>query len=99
MTITLLTVWALFFFLLTVIAGLEYAYLASNKLTIEIRRNSKSNSGKRVANFFDHPDTFWNTIVFIFYFLLFVFVILSFILFYQIMMYFTYVFIIIYIFL
>lgn len=77
MTITLLIVWALIFFLLTVIAGLEYTYLASNKLTIEIRRNSKSNSGKRVAHFFDYPDTFWNTTVFTFYILLVIFVILS----------------------
>lgn len=55
---------------LIIISGVEYAYLASNKLTIELRRKQGSRSGKLLGRFFDSPDTFWNGTVISFYFLL-----------------------------
>lgn len=55
---------------LIIISGVEYAYLASNKLTIELRRKQGSRSGKLLGRFFDAPDSFWNGTVISFYFLL-----------------------------
>lgn len=55
---------------LIIISGVEYAYLASNKLTIELKRKQGTGSGKLLGRFFDEPDTFWNGTVISFYFLL-----------------------------
>ncbi len=56
--------------LLVIISGVEYAYLASNKLTIEIKRKSGSKSGLRLGKFFDDPERFWSGTVIGFYILL-----------------------------
>lgn len=55
---------------LIIISGVEYAYLASNKLTIELKRKQGSYSGRLLGRFFDFPETFWNGVVISFYFLL-----------------------------
>jgi CBS domain containing-hemolysin-like protein len=48
----------------------EYAYLASNKLTIELKKKQGNNSGKILGAFFDHPERFWSATVIGFYILL-----------------------------
>ncbi len=52
------------------ITGFEYAYLSSNKLSIELKRKKGTNSGKAVAGFFDKPERFWSTTIVVFYILL-----------------------------
>jgi len=58
------------FILLIILSGVEYAYLASNKLTIELKRNRGNNSGKLLGKFFDFPEKFWSGTVIGFYVLL-----------------------------
>lgn len=77
MALSLIIPWIFIWMILSVLAGLEYAYLASNKITIEIRRKSGSVSGQRVAKFFDYPERFWSTTVLSFYFFLVGFVFFS----------------------
>ncbi|OJU78788.1 MAG: hypothetical protein BGO09_11505 [Bacteroidetes bacterium 47-18] len=52
------------------ITGFEYAYLSSNKLSIELKRKKGTSSGKAVAGFFDKPERFWSTTIVVFYILL-----------------------------
>lgn len=66
-TVTLIVFCLIFIILLT---GLEYAYLASNKLTIELKRKQGKASGKILGSFFDHPERFWSATVIGFYVLL-----------------------------
>lgn len=77
MTFSLIIPWISIWIILTVISGLEYAYLASNKLTIEIRKKTGTVSGQRVAKYFDEPDQFWSATVLSFYILLVSFVFIT----------------------
>lgn len=77
MTLSLIIPWISIWIILTVISGLEYAYLASNKLTIEIRKKTGTVSGQRVARYFDEPDKFWSATVLSFYILLVSFVFIT----------------------
>jgi CBS domain containing-hemolysin-like protein len=56
--------------LMIVTSGVEYAYLASNKLTIELKRKQGTESGKLLGFFFDNPERFWQGTVIGFYILL-----------------------------
>mgnify|MGYP003575609690 CR=1 FL=1 len=56
--------------LIVILTGVEYAYLASNKLTIELKRKQGRASGKILGSFFDHPERFWSATVIGFYILL-----------------------------
>lgn len=53
-----------------IISGVEYAYLAANKLSIELKRKQGTKSGRLLGRFFDAPETFWNGTVIGFYILL-----------------------------
>jgi putative hemolysin len=53
--------------LIVILTGVEYAYLASNKLTIELKRKQGKASGKILGTFFDHPERFWSATVIGFY--------------------------------
>ena len=53
--------------LIVIFTGVEYAYLASNKLTIELKRKQGKASGKILGSFFDHPERFWSATVVGFY--------------------------------
>lgn len=77
MTLSIIIPWFFIWLILNIIAGLEYAYLASNKLTIEIRKKSGRISAQRLAGFFDEPDKFWSTTVLSFYIFLSIFVFLT----------------------
>ncbi len=57
-------------FLILLIAGLEYAYLSSNKLNIELKRKKGTSRGVAAANFFDKPERFWSVTIISFYILL-----------------------------
>ncbi|KAA5534908.1 HlyC/CorC family transporter [Taibaiella lutea] len=63
-TITLAVICILLIIILT---GVEYAYLASNKLTIELKRKQGHTSGKILGSFFDNPEKFWSATVIGFY--------------------------------
>ncbi len=67
LTITLLIICLLFIIILT---GVEYAYIASNKLTIELKRKQGKTSGKILGAFFDQPERFWSATIITFYSLL-----------------------------
>ena len=54
-------------FLIVILTGVEYAYLASNKLTIELKRKQGKASGKILGTFFDNPEKFWSTTTIGFY--------------------------------
>lgn len=56
--------------LIIVLSGVEYAYLASNKLTIELKRKQGSTAGKLLGEFFDFPERFWTGTVVGFYVLM-----------------------------
>jgi putative hemolysin len=56
--------------LIVILTGVEYAYLASNKLTIELKRKQGKASGRVLGTFFDHPERFWSATVIGFYILL-----------------------------
>lgn len=58
----------LFIILLT---GFEYAFLASNKLTIELKRSRGNASGRILGSLFDYPHKFWSSTIIGFYILLF----------------------------
>lgn len=60
----------LFVFLIIIVTGAEYAYLSSNRLTIELRRKQGKNSGKILVGFFDNPEKFWQGTLIAFYLLL-----------------------------
>src|SRR5690606_984785 len=47
-----------------------YAYLASNKLTIELKRKQGTHAGNLLGGFFDQPEKFWSGTVIGFYILL-----------------------------
>ncbi|HEY0299311.1 MAG TPA: CNNM domain-containing protein, partial [Arachidicoccus sp.] len=53
--------------LIIILTGVEYAYLASNKLTIELKRKQGKTSGKILGTFFDNPEKFWSTTTIGFY--------------------------------
>lgn len=67
LTITLIVVCLL---LIVILTGVEYAYLASNKLTIELKRKQGRASGKLLGSFFDYPERFWSATVIGFYIVL-----------------------------
>ncbi|MFT4062104.1 MAG: hemolysin family protein [Edaphocola sp.] len=56
--------------LIVIFTGVEYAYLASNKLTIELKRKQGKASGRLLGDFFDHPERFWGATVIGFYIVL-----------------------------
>lgn len=64
LTITLAVICLLLIIILT---GVEYAYLASNKLTIELKRKQGRASGRILGTFFDNPEKFWSATVIGFY--------------------------------
>jgi len=53
--------------MIIILTGVEYAYLASNKLTIELKRKQGRASGKILASFFDNPERFWSATIIGFY--------------------------------
>ncbi len=57
-------------FLIIIFTGVEYAYLASNKLTIDLKKKQGKASGRILANFFDKPERFWSATVIGFYIIL-----------------------------
>ena len=57
-----------------VFAGLEYAFFASNRLTIELKRKQQTRSGLLLGDFFEVPERFWSGTVIGFYFALICFV-------------------------
>lgn len=63
-TVTLIVICLL---LIVILTGVEYAYLASNKLTIELKRKQGKTSGKILGSFFDYPERFWSATVIGFY--------------------------------
>lgn len=67
LTISIVT---FFLFFIIILTGLEYAFLASNKLTIELKRKQGKASGKILGSFFDNPERFWSGTVIGFYVLL-----------------------------
>lgn len=58
------------YLLIIILSGVEYAYLASNKLTIELKRNRGNNAGKVLGELFDFPEKFWSGTVIGFHVLL-----------------------------
>ncbi|WP_118950081.1 hemolysin family protein [Taibaiella helva] len=56
--------------LIVIFTGVEYAYLASNKLTIELKRKQGRASGRILGSFFDYPERFWSATVIGFYIVL-----------------------------
>lgn len=56
--------------LITILAGVEYAYFLSNPLNIELKKQQGKNKSKIVASFFDNPERFWASTVISFYFTL-----------------------------
>lgn len=56
--------------LIIIITGVEYAYLTSNKLTIELKRKKGTEKGRIAASFFDLPERFFGGTTFILYILL-----------------------------
>lgn len=67
LTVTLLIACLILIFIIT---GLEYAFLASNKLTIELKKKQDGASGKRLGSFFEEPERFWSATIISFYILL-----------------------------
>lgn len=55
------------FLFIIILTGLEYAWLASNQLTIELKKKQSRNSGKMLGSFFDQPERFWSATVIGFY--------------------------------
>jgi putative hemolysin len=55
------------FLLIIVLTGVEYAWLASNRLTIELKKKQGRGSGKILGSFFDQPERFWSATVIGFY--------------------------------
>lgn len=55
---------------IVILTGVEYAFIASNKLTIELKRKQGRISGKVLGSFFDNPERFWSATVIGFYMLL-----------------------------
>lgn len=70
MSLSLIIPFFIVLILMIVITGVEYAYLASNKLTIELKRKQGTESGKLLGYFFDNPERFWQGTVIGFYILL-----------------------------
>ncbi len=66
-TIVLFVICLLFIIVLT---GVEYAYLASNKLTIDLKRKQGRASSRILGSFFDKPERFWSATVIGFYIIL-----------------------------
>ncbi len=56
-----------------IISGLEYSWLTSNPLTIELKRKQGRSSSLVLGSFFDNPESFWRTTVITFYILLVIF--------------------------
>src|SRR5690606_34852640 len=70
MTFSLLIPFIICLLLIIIISGVEYAYLASNKLTIELKRKQGTHAGNFLGGFFDQPEKFWSGTVIGFYILL-----------------------------
>lgn len=60
-----LIVWSvlllIFLALFVLFSGLEYAYLLSNPLTLELKRGQKSKPKNSLGKILDQPDLFWKT--------------------------------------
>ncbi len=48
-----------FLFFIIVMTGLEFAYFAANRLTIELKRKQQTGSGVLLGGFFEQPERFW----------------------------------------
>lgn len=59
------------YILIILLTGFEYAFLASNKLTIELKRSRGNAAGRLLGSFFDSPHKFWSATIIGFYILLF----------------------------
>lgn len=59
----------MFVFLIFIIifSGLEYAYIASDKLTIELKRKQQTRRAQLLGSFFEFPERFWSGTVLGFY--------------------------------
>jgi putative hemolysin len=69
MTFTILLIITFLLFIL-VISGLEYSYLSSNKLNIELKRKKGTPRGIAAAHFFDKPEKFWSITIITYYLIL-----------------------------
>lgn len=68
--ITTLVLILLSLLILLIVSGVEYAYLASNELNVELKRKKGSTGGMLAASFFDRPERFWSATVITFYIIL-----------------------------
>lgn len=69
MIVTLILI--LFFLtILLIVSGVEYAYLSSNELNVELKRKKGTTGGILAATFFDKPERFWSATIIIFYIVL-----------------------------
>lgn len=48
-----------FLFFIIVVTGLEFAYFAANRLTVELKRKQQTRSGVLLGSFFEQPERFW----------------------------------------
>lgn len=48
-----------FLFFIIVMTGLEFAYFAANRLTIELKRKQNTRTGILTGGFFEQPERFW----------------------------------------
>lgn len=55
------------FIFIIILTGVEYAWLASNRLTIELKKKQGRGNGKILGSFFDQPERFWSATVIGFY--------------------------------
>ncbi|RQO31317.1 HlyC/CorC family transporter [Taibaiella sp. KBW10] len=56
-----------FLFFIVVFVGLEYAFFAANRLTIELKRKQQTRSGILLGHFFEYPEKFWGGTITAFY--------------------------------
>jgi hypothetical protein len=47
-----------FLFFIIVMTGLEFAYFAANRLTIELKRKQQTGTGVLLGSFFEQPERF-----------------------------------------
>lgn len=66
-TFIVITSALLLFFLIIVFAGLEFAFFAANRLTIELKRKQHTRTGILLGNFFEFPERFWGATIIGFY--------------------------------
>lgn len=57
----------LFLIFIIVFAGLEYAFFAANRLTIELKRKQQTRTGILLGHFFESPERFWGGTIIAFY--------------------------------